>query len=141
MSSTPVTPIKPILPVTPVVGPVLGTPIAGIPVTGIAASTPLSPTNPTVTTETPSVTVTVPNTSGTVTFQLIVTDNLGVASAPVTQTVTIQGAPIAVLKATPAVVAAGKTITLDASGSTAAAPGTVASYAFTLEPTATTQIK
>jgi hypothetical protein len=74
--------------------------------------------------------VTVPNTSGTVTFQLVVVDNLGVSSAPVTQTVTIQSAPIAVLTATPSPVAPGGTITLSGAGSTTT--GTIAQYNYTL---------
>jgi hypothetical protein len=88
----------------------------------------------TVSTANSSMEVTVPNTSGTVTFQLIVTDNLGTKSVAATATVEIQGAPTAHLTATPAVVAAGGIITLDGAKSVAVAPGTIASYAFTLEP-------
>jgi hypothetical protein len=98
----------------------------------IGAATALSPTNPSVTTPTPTATVTVPNTSGSVTFQLIVTDNLGVQSAPATFTVNIQGAPTAVLTATPNPVAAGKPITLSGAGSKADGTGTIASFAFSL---------
>lgn len=111
--TTPIVPVNPI-----VVNPV--------------GATPLSPTSPTVTTTTPTAAVSVPNTSGSVTFQLIVTDNLGVQSAPVTYTVNIQGAPTAVLTATPNPVAAGKAITLSGAGSTANGTGTIASYAFSL---------
>jgi hypothetical protein len=82
--------------------------------------------------------VTVPNSSGSVTFQLVVTDNLGVQSAPVTATVTIQAAPVAVLTATPATVAAGGVITLSATGSSAGAPGSIAQYSFSVLPTGTT---
>jgi hypothetical protein len=74
----------------------------------------------------------VPNTSGTVTFSLVVTDNLGVKSAPVFTTVTIQGAPIGEISATPTVVAAGGPIALSGQGSTSS--GSIASYTFALVP-------
>jgi hypothetical protein len=120
---------------TPIISPV--TPINPIPIPvrpPILVSTPLSPTSPTVTTTAPtsSVSVTVPNTSGTVTFSLVVTDNLGVQSAPAFATVTIQGAPVAVIAATPSTVAAGGAIELSGSGSTSS--GSIASYTFTLAP-------
>ncbi len=116
----------------PVINPVVG-PIH-IPILPVSTSTPLSPTSPTVTTTAPtsSVSVTVPNTSGTVTFSLVVTDNLGVQSAPAFATVTIQGAPVAVIAATPAVVADGGAIELSGAGSTSA--GSIASYTFALVP-------
>jgi hypothetical protein len=96
-------------------------------------ATELTAANPTLTSTTPTVAITVPNTSGTVTFQLIVTDNLGTRSAPVTVTVEIQSPPTAKIEATPTVVAPGQTITLSGTGSTAVAPGTIASYTFTVE--------
>jgi len=103
---------------------------------------PLTSADPTVpVTNLPTVSVTVPNTSGTVTFQLIVTDNLGQASAPSTATVTIQGAPTANLSVSAQgvnpsksiTVKPGETITLSSTGSAAAAPGTLSSYQFTGE--------
>jgi hypothetical protein len=75
--------------------------------------------------------VTVPNTSGTVTFQLVVYDNFNTPSAPVTATVTIQGAPVASLTATPGIVGPGNTITLSAGAKTA---GTISSYQYSLVP-------
>jgi len=77
-------------------------------------------------------TVTVPNKSGTVTFQLVVTDNLGQQSAPATVTVTIQGAPVANITATPNPVKAGAPITLSGAGSTAVSPGTLTNFTFSL---------
>jgi hypothetical protein len=118
--TAPILPVTPILPINPIVLNPVGT------------STALSPTSPSVTTTTPSATVTVPNTSGSVTFQLIVTDNLGVQSAPATVTINIQGAPTAVIAATPNPVAAGKPITLSGAGSTASGNGTIASFDFSL---------
>ena len=99
-------------PINPVVNPIpipIPIPIP-VPIPPVTSSTPLSPTSPTVTTTAPtsSVSVTVPNTSGTVTFSLVVTDNLGVQSAPAFATVTIQGAPVAVIAATPPTVADGR---------------------------------
>lgn len=127
-------PIKPIA--TPTINPAA---TAVLNPTG--GPTALSPSNPTVVTTTATAAVTVPNTSGSVTFQLVVTDNLGVASAPATVTIKIQGAPTAVLSGTPNPVAAGKTITLSGQGSSAADPGTIASYAYTLvTPTAANPI-
>ena len=97
--------------------------------------TALSPTSPNVPgTTSPTVEVTVPNTSGTVTFQLIVTDNLGQSSPAATATVTIQAGPAAKLTATPAVAKPGETITLSSAGSTAAAPGTLTGFQFSLKP-------
>jgi len=114
-------------PISPVINPI------PIPIP-ILVSTPLSPASPTVTTTAPtsSVLVTVPNTSGTVTFSLVVTDNLGVESAPAFATVTIQGAPVAVIAATPETVAVGGRIDLSGVGSTSA--GSIASYTFALVP-------
>lgn len=125
---------------TPVI-PTSGSPGSAVASPLAAEGTVLSPNNPTVTSEEPSVSVTVPNTSGTVTFQLIVTDNLGVQSAPVTATVTIQGAPTAVLNATPSTVGPGQTITLDGSRSFATDPGKLSTFNFTLiTPTTGTPI-
>jgi hypothetical protein len=117
-------------PVTPVINPI------PIHLPGVTP-TELTSANPTVSTTAPasSVSVTVPNTSGTVTFSLVVTDNLGVKSAPAYATVTIQGAPVAVLAATPTTVAAGQAIDLSGSGSTST--GSIASYTFSLVPPAT----
>jgi hypothetical protein len=130
--------INPEAAAVPVVGPT--NPIGPIPPIHFplpgGTTTPLSPTNPSVTTTAPtaSVAVTVPNTSGTVTFSLVVTDNLGVQSAPAFATVTIQGAPVAVIAATPATVAAGGAIELAGTGSTSS--GSIASYTFALVPPA-----
>jgi hypothetical protein len=104
------------------------------------APTALTPANPTVTSTSPSATVTVPNTSGAVTLQLVVTDNLGVQSEPATVTVEIQGPPTAVVSATPNPVAAGKPIALSGAGSTAAGAGSIASYSFTLVSATATPI-
>jgi hypothetical protein len=103
-------------------------------------STPvaLSASNPSVTTTAPtsSVAVTVPNTTGTVTFSLVVTDNLGVKSqTPATVKVTIQAPPNAVIAANPLTVTENGTITLSGSGSTSS--GSIASYTFSLVPPAT----
>jgi hypothetical protein len=57
-----------------------------------------------------------------------------VSSAPAFATVTIQGAPTAVIAATPAVVADGGAIELSGAGSTSA--GSIASYTFALVPPA-----
>jgi hypothetical protein len=75
--------------------------------------------------------VTVPNTSGTVTFQLVITDNLGQSSTAQT-TVTIQPGPNIEFTATPTVAAPGSTITLSAAGSSAAAPGALSTFQFSL---------
>jgi len=101
-----------------------------------SAAVELTPANPSTTVTAPvsSVAVTVPNTSGKVTFQLVVTDNLGQQSAPAYATVSIQGAPIAVLSATPGTVQAGGTIELSGAGSTSG--GSIASYTFSLVPAA-----
>ena len=102
--------------------------------TPLGTTTPLSNANPTITSTSPTVNVTVPGVIGTVTLQLVVTDNLGVQSAPATATVQIQGPPVAVLKATPNPVTEGGTITLSGADSAAASPGTIESYTFTLQP-------
>ncbi|MGD0096994.1 MAG: hypothetical protein ABSB60_10895 [Terracidiphilus sp.] len=81
-----------------------------------------------------SISVTVPNTSGTVTFSLVVTDNLGVQSKPAFVTVTIQGTPVAVLSATPKEIAAGGAVKLAGDASTTS--GTITSYTFSLAPPA-----
>ena len=110
-------PIQPAT-ISPIVPPVLPTtpPIA------------LSSTNPSVTTPSPNITVSVPATIGPVTFQLVVTDNLGNQSAPATVTIEIQPAPVAVLSTSTPSVRAGSPIELSAVSSTAAAPGTITSY-------------
>jgi len=101
----------------------------------VAGATPivLTPTNPSTTTTAPtsSVEVTVPNTTGTVKFSLVVTDNLGVQSAPAYAEVTIQAPPTAVLTATPSPVPEGGTITLSGTGNTT---GSIAKYTFSLVP-------
>lgn len=96
----------------------------------------LTPANPTTTVSAPasSVAVTVPNASGTVTFSLVVTDNLGVASPPVYASVSVQGPPVAMLTATPATVTQGGRIELAGAGSTSS--GSIASYTFSLVPAA-----
>lgn len=97
----------------------------------------LTPSNPSTTTTAPTsnVAVTVPNTTGIVTFSLVVTDNLGVESAPAFATVTIQGPPVAVLAVTPTTLAEGGTIQLVGDKSTSA--GKIASYKFSLVPPGT----
>jgi hypothetical protein len=87
--------------------------------------------NKPVDTPTPSVEATIPNLAPgtTCTFQLIVIDQLGQESAPVTATVEIQGAPVAKITA-PKTAAAGKTFTLDGAGSTP--QGQIKSYRWTL---------
>ena len=92
----------------------------------------LSPTNPSVTTPSPNVTVSVPATSGSVTFELVVTDNLGNQSAPATITVEVQPAPVAVLSTSTPSVRAGAPIELSGVNSVAATPGTITSYRYTL---------
>lgn len=105
-----------------------------------AATTAAAAAAPTITFPQPgassSITVTAPATPGTLTFQLIVTDDLGQTSAPATATVVVQGAPTAVLTATPAAVKPGGTITLNGASSTAMAPGKLTTYAFSLKPAA-----
>jgi hypothetical protein len=66
-----------------------------------------------------------------VTFSLVVTDNLGVKSAPATATVNIQAPPTARLTATPSTVIPGGAIELSGGGSSSS--GSIASYTFTLE--------
>ena len=102
------------------------------PIGGLPTSTPLSPTNPKVTTTAPtsSISVTVPSTSGQVTLSLVVTDNLGVVSQPSTITINIQSAPVAVLRAASDTVAAGAPIQLSGADSTSS--GSIASYTFSL---------
>lgn len=65
----------------------------------------------------------------TCTFQLVVIDDLGQESAPVTATVAIQAAPVAKITA-PKTTAAGKTFTLDGTGSTP--QGQIKTYRWTL---------
>jgi hypothetical protein len=119
-------PVAPIgtVPVTPI-----GTiPVTGIPVTGAAGTLPVSSASPTTT-------ITVPNQSGTVVIQLVVTDDLGQQSAPSTVTITIQGGPTALLTASATVIKPGEAITLSGAGSSAVAPGTITNYAFSVSPT------
>ncbi len=101
-----------------------------------SAPVALSPANPSVTTTAPSssVSVSVPNAAGTVTFALVVTDSTGVESAPAYATVTIQGTPVAVLTATPPSVTVGGAIELSGAGSTSS--GSIVSYKFSLVPAA-----
>ncbi len=103
------------------------TPQATTTTTPITSGQSITPNPPTTST----LAVSVPNGVGVLTFQLVVTDNLGQQSAPAVATVTVQGPPIAVLAATPSQVAQGGAITLDGSKSTST--GTIASYSFTLE--------
>jgi hypothetical protein len=105
-----------------------------VPIPPVTNATPLSPSNPSVTTAAPTsrVSVTVPNSSGSVTFSLVVTEYLGVKSSPALATVTIQGAPVAVIAATPSTVAPGGAIQLAGGGSTSS--GSIASYTFSLVP-------
>ena len=134
-------PVDPIGPIKPPVGPPIG-PLPPITFPPIAGTTPLSPSNPSVTTSAPTsiVAVTVPNTSGTVTFSLVVTDNLGVQSAPAFATVTIQGAPVAVISTKPTTVGPGGAIELIGDGSKSS--GTIASYTFSLvAPTPTPPVQ
>jgi hypothetical protein len=102
--------------------------------TGTPTPVALSASSPSTTTTAPtsSVAVTVPNTTGKVTFSLVVTDNLGVKSQPVTATVTIQAPPTAVLTANPTTASENGTITLSGSGSTSS--GNIASYTFSFVP-------
>lgn len=132
MSTQPITPDVSQLETT--VNPAIESAAIQAAATLVIATHALTPASPTVSTSADSVEVTVPNTSGTVTFQLIVTDNLGTQSVAATATVEIQSAPTAKLTATPSVVKAGETITLSGAGSSAVAPGTIANYAYTLEP-------
>ena len=91
----------------------------------------LNKANPSTSSASPTVAVTVPNTSGTVTFTLVVTDDLGNKSpTPATATVTIQGPPTAVLSATPTTVSAGGTIEL--SGATSTTTGKLTNFLFTV---------
>lgn len=101
-----------------------------------AAPVALSSSQPSTTINAPasSVQVTVPNKSGPAVFSLVVTDNLGVKSAPAYATVNIQSPPVAVLTANPATVTAGGAITLSGAGSTSS--GSIVSYTFSLVPAA-----
>jgi len=134
---SPILPIAPVLPVVPIlpVGPVPLPPIPipnPVPTPPIAVPIPLTPTNPSTTTAAPnsSVAVTVPNQSGTVTFSLVVTDNLGIASQAATVSVTIQGPPVAKLSTTTPVVAPGGTIQLSGDGSVST--GSLSTFKFSL---------
>jgi hypothetical protein len=68
----------------------------------------------------------------TCTFQLVVIDDLGQESAPVTATVEIQAAPVAKITA-PKTAGAGKSFSLDATGSTP--QGQIKTYRWTLTST------
>lgn len=118
------TPPKPpiVAPGTPV------TPVTPAPPAPAAGTTTVFP----VTGSSPTATVTVPNQTGAVTFQLVVTDNLGQQSAPATVTVTIQGPPTASVAATPTTIKPGAPITLSGAKSTAQAPGSITTYTFTV---------
>jgi hypothetical protein len=109
---------------------------APLPVFPTPTAVELTPANPTATVNAPgsSISVTVPNTSGTVTFSLVVTDNLGVESAPAFATVSIQAPPVAVITATPPTVQAGGVIQLSGAGSSST--GSIAKYTFALLPAA-----
>ena len=109
---------------------------APLPVFPTPTAVELTPANPTATVNAPvsSISVTVPNTSGTVTFSLVVTDNLGVESAPAFATVSIQAPPVAVLTATPPTVQEGGVIQLSGAGSNSS--GSIAKYTFALLPAA-----
>jgi len=99
---------------------------------GIAAIA-LTPGTP-YTSTSPNITVTVPNTSGSVIFSLVVTDNLGTSSVPATCTVQIQAPPTAVLTASPSPAAAGSPIALS---SVATTTGTIKSYTYSVAPAPT----
>jgi hypothetical protein len=111
---------------------------AAIPATPILLPTPtataLFPANPSISTTSPTVSITVPASAGTVTFSLVVTDNLGAKSAPAYATVTVQAPPIAVLTASPATATEGGPIQLSGSASTSS--GSIANYLFSLVPAA-----
>ncbi len=96
------------------------------------APTALTPQNPSVSGANATVLVTVPNTSGTVTFSLVVTDDLGVTSKPATVTVNIQGPPLAVLTTPQPKVTAGSPIQL--SGANSTSTGTIRTFTFSLVP-------
>jgi hypothetical protein len=111
------------------------TPVLHAPISVPSASVvPLSPASPSTTVAAPasSVSVTVPATAGTVTFSLVVTDNLGVESAPAFATVSIQAPPVAVLTAAPSSIPAGGVIQL--SGASSSSSGSIAKYTFALVP-------
>lgn len=131
LNATPITraPIGPITP-TPIPPHPVPTPVPPSPGAPVA----LTPAKPSVTTNAPtsSVAVTVPKTTGKVTFALVVTDNLGVESAPAYVTVTIQGAPVAHLTAKPTTVGENGTIELSGGGSKSS--GKIANYKFSLVP-------
>jgi hypothetical protein len=111
---------------------------AAIPAVPILLPTPtataLSPSNASISTTSPTVSVTVPAIAGTITFSLVVTDNLGVKSAPAYATVAVQAPPIAVLAASPATVTEGGPIQLSGSASTSS--GSIVNYLFSLVPAA-----
>ncbi|HUK46828.1 MAG TPA: hypothetical protein VLW06_04515 [Terriglobales bacterium] len=133
-AGTPVTaPVTPITPITPAPIPPVSVSPGGT--TSGTTPTPLSPSSPSVSTTSPTVAVTVPDTSGQVTFSLVVTDNLGVQSQPATVTVNIQSPPVAVLTTSTPAVSAGGPIELSGSGSSSS--GNITNYTFSLVPSAT----
>jgi hypothetical protein len=67
---------------------------------------------------------------GTHTFQLVVVDDLGVSSDPVTEQVVVQGKPVASLDALPPRVAVGQPFKLDGTKSSVAG-GKIVKYIFT----------
>ncbi len=129
-ATTAANPAAPIASAPVTTAPVVTTPIVTPPIVAIPAPTPLSPSNPSISTTSSSVSVTVPNTSGSVTFQLVVTDNLGQVSAPSTLTVSIQGTPLATLTTPSPVVKPGAAISLSGAGSTST--GTITNFTFSL---------
>jgi hypothetical protein len=136
--------------VTPIITPPVttgGTPAATPPATTPPAPPPpatiptfaLSPASPSTPQPVPPavspsvVQVTVPNTSGQVTFSLVVTDNLGQQSQnKPTVTVTIQPPPVAALTGPTTPVPAGSPIQLSGTGSTPLA--NIKTFTFSLVP-------
>jgi hypothetical protein len=132
------TPPKPVISATSVVTNLTVTNPVTEAVIGTAATTAttLIPSNPSISSRAPGVAVTVPNQSRTVTFSLVVTDNLGQQSQPATFSVSIQPTPVAKLTATPTVSSAGGVIQFSGRGSVSG--GTIAKFKFTLLPSTVT---
>jgi hypothetical protein len=131
--------------VTPVITPPVitgGTPTATPPATTPPTTIPtfpLSPASPSTPLPVPPagspsvVQVTVPNTSGQVTFSLVVTDNLNQQSQnKATVSVTIQPPPVAAITTPQVVVPAGTPIQLSGTGSTPL--GNIKTFTFSLVP-------
>jgi hypothetical protein len=118
---------------TPATTPPVTTPPTTIPTFALSAANPSTPL-PVPPAVSPSVVqVTVPNTSGQVTFSLVVTDNLGQQSQnKPTVTVTIQPPPVAALTGPTTPVPAGSPIQLSGAGSTPLA--NIKTFTFTLVP-------